>query len=155
MNERSQSGRALRWVIGLSIAVTVIYALSTVVFRSPSSSRRAPSEADSLQTAEVAATDRRDRHFDVAVPQSNPLNAAALHEETVRQGEVIEFSVTSTRPGAVVVHGLLEPHSVVLNGQVVVAFRAIYTGRFPLHFHGDDGSHVELIALNVMPSGKS
>ena len=36
--------------------------------------------------------------------------------------------------------------------RATLRFRAIYSGRFPLHFHGVDGSHIGVWALNVSPT---
>jgi hypothetical protein len=102
----------------------------------------------------VSAADSRDYQIQVAVPELAPTSFSSARVETVKQGDVIEFVVTSPRPGVVVLHGLVEPQPIASGGQVTVAFRAIYSGRFALHFHGDDGSHFELVALNVMPAEK-
>ena len=145
MSEGAHAKKSLRWAVGLAIAVGAIYALTTA--RSPP-----PSNPVASMTAEVSPADRRDQHFDVAVPKDTPANPISVREETVHQGDVVEFTVTSPRSGAVVVHGLLEPRTVVADARVTVAFRAIYTGRFPLHFHGADGSHFEIVAVNVLPA---
>jgi len=30
-----------------------------------------------------------------------------------------------------------------------VTFRALYSGRFPMHFHGKDGSHFEVVVFEI------
>jgi hypothetical protein len=102
--------------------------------------------------ARVPAGVDANEQFSVTVPfeiPSDPLSSRVL---TARQDDVIEYKVFSLRPGAIAVHGLLDPIPVEVGGRTTVAFKAIYSGRFPLHFHGADGSHFELAGLNVMSS---
>lgn len=103
--------------------------------------------------AVVAAGLAADHVLDVTVPQDTPqvpvLEGIAIPPVRVRQGEVVEFRVSSPREGAVAVHGVselvrLEPHQ-----QALVRFRALYSGRFPLHFHGRDLSHFEVAVLEI------
>ena len=108
--------------------------------------------ATSAPEARVTPADMIDRRYSVDVPVEAPLaglSSAVVH--AVAKGEVIEFAVASPRPGMIAVHGLLDAESVQVGGTVKVAFRAVYTGRFPLHFHGADGSHFEVAALEVLP----
>jgi hypothetical protein len=103
--------------------------------------------------AQVVATDRRDRSYDVRVPAVDPQEGIpASATRPIAKGDVVEFRVASDRPGTLAVHGLTDLKPVVVGGVATVAFRAIYTGRFPLHFHGTDGSHIEIAALDVMPA---
>ena len=102
--------------------------------------------------ARVIPADRIDRHYNVGVPLETPqvgMSSAAVH--SIAKGEVVQFDVVSPRPGKVAVHGLLDAEAVQVGSVVRVAFRAVYTGRFPLHFHGADGSHFEIAALEVLP----
>ena len=102
--------------------------------------------------ARVTPADKVDRHYSVDVPLETPLTgmpSAAVH--SIAKGEVVQFEVVSPRPGQVAVHGLLDAETVQVGSVVRVAFRAVYTGRFPLHFHGADGSHFEIAALEVLP----
>ena len=102
--------------------------------------------------ARVIAADRIDRHYSVGVPLETPqmgMSSAVVH--SIAKGEVVQFEVVSPRPGKVAVHGLLDAEEVQAGSVVRVAFRAVYTGRFPLHFHGADGSHFEIAALEVLP----
>lgn len=152
MGDVPHASRHLRWTIGLVITIGLLY-MSYVMVTPRGRSSIAPSVAlPSDRTAVVSATDKRDYRFEVSVPEATPESFVSQREETVKQGEVIEFVVTSPRSGQVVVHGLLDPKTVDVNGRVTVSFRAIYTGRFALHFHGSDGSHFELMALNVLPA---
>lgn len=98
----------------------------------------------------LAAPDRR---LAVDVPLQTPgFGESAALAVRARKNEVIEFVVSSARPGSVAVHGLLENRPVVVGGELHVAIRTVYTGRFPLHFHGDDGSHFEIAAVEVRPA---
>lgn len=87
---------------------------------------------------EVVATDERP----VTVPDS------AMHR--VRRGGSIEFQIRSAAEGAIAVHGLSELVLVKPDRPAVVRFRGLYPGRFPLHFHGADGAHYEIAALEVL-----
>ena len=108
--------------------------------------------ATNAPEARVTPADKVDRHYSVDVPLETPLMgmpSAAVH--SIAKGEVVQFEVVSPRPGQVAVHGLLDAETVQIGSVVRVAFRAVYTGRFPLHFHGADGSHFEIAALEVLP----
>ncbi|MBH2008565.1 MAG: hypothetical protein I8H71_02575 [Xanthomonadaceae bacterium] len=88
--------------------------------------------------------------FEVAVPMTNPLPGqgdARTHQVT--RGDIIEMRVDSPRAGFVAVHGILEEHRVRPAGSIFVKLQTKYTGRFPLHFHGDDGSHFEVAVFEV------
>jgi len=104
--------------------------------------------------ARVPAGVGANEHFAVTVPLATPSDPLSAQVLTARQDDVVEYKVFALRPGAVAVHGLLDPVSVDVGGRTTVAFKAIYSGRFPLHFHGEDGSHFELAGLNVMPSAR-
>jgi hypothetical protein len=118
-----------------------------------------PSERGSRLTASRAISGAQaakpDHIYPVAVPRENPVSVLSATEHTISQGEVVEFAVTTRRPGFVIVHGLSDPLPLNVAGTTLVSFRAIYSGRFALHFHGDDGAHFELTSLNVMPARDS
>ena len=103
--------------------------------------------------AAVPPDAKPDQLFRLSVPALAPAAILSARDETIKQGEVVEIVVTSQRPGAVVVHGLTDEKPVGADGQVIIRFRAIYSGRFPLHFHGDDGTHLDLMSLSVLPTG--
>jgi hypothetical protein len=88
----------------------------------------------------------------VSIGSPNPLaisqGVVALHR--VRAGSIVEFRVHSAEAVAVGVHGLSEIVPIESHGEARIRFRAIYTGRFPLHVHGMDGSHYEIAAIEVM-----
>ena len=88
--------------------------------------------------------------FSVTVPAENPLpgQSDAPIVDVVKD-DIIEVEVHAPRPGAIAMHGILDPHRVRVGGTVSVKLRARYTGRFPLHFHGDDGSHFEVAVFEV------
>jgi hypothetical protein len=105
--------------------------------------------------ASTAAVAKPDHVYRVAVPPANPLNFLSATEHTIGQGEVVQFAVTTDRPGFVIVHGLSDMLPLDVKGTTLVSFKAVYSGRFALHFHGSDGAHFELTALNVMPAQAS
>jgi hypothetical protein len=137
-------------IIGLGVA----YVVGTVLIDHVPHAV-APVASSHLHTSEQASISSKDgpvQLYKIAVPESTPESILSAREQTIKQGDVVEFVVTSRRPGTVVVHGLTDERRVVANAQLSMQFRAIYSGRFALHFHGDDGSHFELMALNVMPA---
>ncbi|HEX2547501.1 MAG TPA: hypothetical protein VHL79_21640 [Ramlibacter sp.] len=94
------------------------------------------------------------RHrFEVAVPAINPLPGRAdARTFVVVRGDVIQVRVDAPpRGGFVAVHGILEEHRVKPSGSIYVKLQAKYSGRFPLHFHGADGSHFEVAVFEVRP----
>lgn len=106
--------------------------------------------------AVVDAATRADIALGVRVPATPPLvptldDKAGAPVQVVK-GQVLELRVQSPRPGAVAVHGLSELVRLQPDQVGVVRFRAIYTGRFPLHFHGADGSHFEIAVLEIRNS---
>lgn len=154
MSRRLPAVHPFRWGVGIAVAIGLAYATTFArrhVLSAPSQLQSDSKRSDSGTL--VSAAEKRDRRFEIVVPKSSPTSFVSPREETVRQGDVIEFAVTSPRPGAVVVHGFFDPQPIPTSGRVTVAFRAIYSGRFALHFHGNDGSHFELMALNVLPAG--
>ena len=74
------------------------------------------------------------------------------HETPIARGDVVEFRVTAPIEGAASVHGLSDLVLMKAGERATLRFRAIYSGRFPLHFHGVDGSHIGVWALNVLPN---
>lgn len=94
-----------------------------------------------------------DRHFDLRVPEQPPTAEASFitASHPLRQNDVVTLSVTSPVYGAVGIHGVTAIETVSEGQRVDLAFRAVYSGRFAVHFHGADGSHYELVALQVTP----
>lgn len=93
-----------------------------------------------------------DRELDVQVPVANrAFGEAADGGLQLTQGQVVKVRVHTPRPGGVAVHGLMETAPLAVGSETTVAFRAIYSGRFPLHFHGADGSHFEIAVFQVLP----
>lgn len=93
-----------------------------------------------------------DHRLTAVIPVVNPVDPThTTWPETVKKGDVIEYSITSSRSGEVAVHGLMDPKIVSVGEVTRVKFRAIYSGRFPLHFHGANGSHFAVAEIHVMP----
>lgn len=98
----------------------------------------------------VAVAVGADHVFVVQVPNETPtFGTLAAQSFAVKKDDVIEFDVSTARSGAVAVHGLFDPLTVIPGAVTRVKLKAIYSGRFPLHFHGDDGSHFEIAALEI------
>ena len=106
--------------------------------------------ATTAADAVVTPADTPQHRYQALVPADNPRNGLYATAYPVRKGDVIEFEIQSSRAGKVAVHGFHDLQSVRVGGPTTIAFRAIYSGRFPVHFHGIDGSHFELAALEVL-----
>jgi hypothetical protein len=118
----------------------------------PAARPRDEQRLTALNATSAATVGAPDHVYEVTVPQSTPMSFLSATENTIHQGEVVQFVVTTDRPGAVIVHGLSDMQTLDVKGTTLVSFKAVYSGRFALHFHGTDGSHFELTALNVMPA---
>ena len=137
---------------GLAVALPLIHQQAPATAGENSGATESQFCATNAPEARVTPADKVDRHYSVDVPLETPpmgMPSAAVH--SIAKGEVVQFEVVSPRPGQVAVHGLLDAETVQIGSVVRVAFRAVYTGRFPLHFHGADGSHFEIAALEVLP----
>ena len=101
--------------------------------------------------ARVSASEPADHALRVDVPLETPAGVASPHGAVaISRGDIVAVAVKSPRAGAVGVHGLSDIHPMEANDTIQLSFRAIYQGRFALHFHGTDGSHFELLALEVL-----
>jgi hypothetical protein len=152
-----------RWLLCLPIALigaSGVAALSPLLH----SDDHASSDAARLQAlatefcvtspaeARAAPADKPDRLFTAQVPvDTPPMGLQSTTVYSIAKGDVVQFRVSSPRSGLVAVHGLLDVEPVAAGGVVTVSFRAIYSGRFALHFHGIDGSHFEIAAVEVQP----
>ena len=98
--------------------------------------------------------DPSDHRIDVLVPRDivAPDLDGAAHATRIARGEVVEFRITAPIEGAASVHGLSDLVLMKAGERATLRFRAIYSGRFPLHFHGADGSHIGVWALDVAPT---
>jgi hypothetical protein len=145
------------------LAAVILFALGSAymcvrfagIGGTPSARLRGEQNLTVAKEASTAAVAKPDHVYPVAVPQVTPLNFLSATEHTISQGEVVQFAVTTDRPGFVIVHGLSDMLPLDVKGTTLVSFKAVYSGRFALHFHGSDGSHFELTALNVMPAQAS
>ncbi len=92
------------------------------------------------------------RHaFKVDVPQVDPLPGQGhVPAFAVGQGDIVQVEIAAPRAGSVTMHGVMDLHRVKVGGTVFVKLQAKYTGRFPLHFHGDDGAHIEIAVFEVV-----
>lgn len=141
----------------LALAATIVIGIGAVYLASTSMGRRERPQASSNPSApgntQVLPHDKPDHVYQVVVTRPSPTDMLDSREETVEQGQVVAVVVTSPFAGTLIVHGLTDPQHIGKNGHVTLRFRAIYSGRFDLHFHGSDGSHIPLMAFDVLPGG--
>jgi hypothetical protein len=96
-----------------------------------------------------------DRELHALVPTEPPLPDSIQHLVELAKGSVVSISVSSPHAGAVGIHGLTDIAPIYPGKSVVLTFRAAFTGRFPLHFHGIDGAHFEISSLEIRPGQAS
>ena len=90
-----------------------------------------------------------DHELSVRVPPEPPTPGIALQSIVVGEGSVVSISAFSQYAGAVGVHRLSEIAPIHSGKPVTITFRAAFTGRFPVHFHGTDGAHFEIATVEV------
>jgi hypothetical protein len=100
--------------------------------------------------AQVGPAEATTRETMVVVPGMTPAYDAVFNSMGARKGDVVTITVRSQTAGAVGVHGLSSIAAIHPGESIAIRFRAIYSGRFPLHFHGTDGAHFALISINVV-----
>jgi hypothetical protein len=106
----------------------------------------APPPAAAVVAANVPATEA----IAVQVPASaRPSEILSPDSTNIVRGDVVEFDVSTPVPGAIAVHGMSDLLILKAGDHAKLRLKAIYSGRFPLHFHGADGSHYEVWALNI------
>ncbi|WP_454738771.1 hypothetical protein [Cupriavidus necator] len=86
---------------------------------------------------------------EIVVPLPSQIASTQVLAINAMQGEIVRLTIPGGQPGAVGMHGLTEIVPIHAGETITIAFRTIYAGRFPLHFHGIDGSHLELVSLEV------
>ncbi len=101
--------------------------------------------------AVVAPGETADRVIDVAVPPraQMPGTDAPARRSRIHRGDVVELRIIAPVAGAASVHGLSDLVVMRPGEPATLRFRAIHGGRFPLHFHGADGSHEGVWALDI------
>ncbi len=157
MELRSAHGRAGRGWAGAILTAATAAVLSA--WLQPSHGHAAPAVVDALAfcatapaEAHAGPADRANVSFATRVPRETP-SAGLMAATSVKaaKGDVVRVSVSSPRDGGIAVHGLMDVRPISAGQRVSIEFRAIYSGRFPVHFHGADGSHFEIAAIEVMP----
>jgi hypothetical protein len=133
------------------LAVAAVWAPGT---QAPVDATRYAQFCTPVPAAAVAPNaDASDHRIDVVVPRNivAPDLDGDAHATQIARGEVVEFRITAPIEGAASVHGLSDLVLMKPGEPATLRFRAIYSGRFPLHFHGADGSHIGVWALNISP----
>jgi predicted aspartyl protease len=148
--------QALPYSVAAILAALTLLAILTL-FTSPNP-LVSPSELDSIARqfcvpapleARVSAAQAAAIELHVAVPDETPAVNASSKSVVAHKGEVVRIAVESNTGGAVGVHGMSDVVPIRSGQTVNLAFRLIYSGRFPVHFHGVNGSHFEILALEI------
>lgn len=69
----------------------------------------------------------------------------------LHRGEEANFSAVSTVDGKLAIHGITPDMPVRKNQAMQFEIQAQHTGRFPMHVHGGDGSHLEVGVVEILP----
>ena len=85
----------------------------------------------------------------IAIGKLKP--GAGIPPVQAKQGDPVTIVLTSDKTGTVEIHGYGQSVAVKPGTESTLAFRADYTGRFPIHLHTRDGGHLEVTALEVQP----
>lgn len=91
----------------------------------------------------------------LSVPTSSAISRPGGHEvPTVRaaQGELVELLITSREPGMVTAHGVTDEVAVTPAVPAQIRISTSRSGRYAVHFHGKDGAHVMVVAIEVWPA---
>jgi hypothetical protein len=121
-------------VLALGVASAGVRIVDLVATRPvPSRSGSHFTVSKEIAGAQAAKTDHA---YPVAVPQEN----------------LVSILSATKAPRFVIAHGLSDSMPLNVARTTLVSLRPTYSGRFAPHFHGDDGSHLELTYLNVMPA---
>lgn len=137
--------RSLTWVALVAALLIMGYWLAK-----PTPQARAAAtilSATAVAPAVDAATSSKTFAVRIAAP-------GAQQEQPVFQiteNDDVTIRVLSEQTGTVMLHGLTDSVAVARIGEALVHFKAIHTGRFPMHLHGESGSHVELAVIEILP----
>lgn len=137
--------RSLTWVASVAALLIMGYWLAKPMPHAGAAATIPPSMA--VAPAVDAAASGKTFTVRIAAP-------GAQQEQPVFQiteNDDITIRVLSEQTGTVMLHGLTDSVVVARNGEALVHFKAIHTGRFPLHLHGESGSHVELAVMEILP----
>ncbi|NUX57617.1 hypothetical protein [Paraburkholderia youngii] len=159
--EQHRSSRRMMLLLGVASVAATLIALAWG-WHLPVSSGGHSSEADDFYAgictavppeAVVGASVPANLVLAIRAPASTPavpvLDVAAYSPIKVRRGDVVELRIESPREGAVGVHGLSEIARIMPGQSIRLRFKAIYEGRFPVHFHGRDLSHFEIAVIEI------
>ena len=89
------------------------------------------------------------RPFTIVIDKANPPAPSAVIR--VVRDDPVTLTITSDRAGHVEVHGYGKEVAVEPGTTATLSFTATRSGRFPIDLHAQDGAHVEVTALEVMP----
>lgn len=86
--------------------------------------------------------------FEVRIP-ADP--NAGIPVYRLHNGDKVSFSAASAIDGKLAIHGITQDIPVRENQTMQFEVQAEHTGRFPMHVHGRDGSHLEVGVVEILP----
>jgi len=89
------------------------------------------------------------RTFTIVIDKAHPPSPSAVIR--VAKDDPVTLTITSDRAGHVEVHGYDEDVAVAPGRTATLSFTATRSGRFLIDLHAQDGAHLEVTALEVMP----
>lgn len=143
-----------RFVFGNIVTRPLLIVVVTVVVVAASYYGFSRFAATSVPTSSVgrsagAPTAMLPRTFTIVIDKANPPAPSAVIR--VARDDPVTLTITSDRAGHVEVHGYAKEVAVEPGTTATLSFTATRTGRFPIDLHAQDGAHVEVTALEVMP----
>jgi hypothetical protein len=89
------------------------------------------------------------KQFSVEVGATDAKSAQPVFRVT--ENDEVAIRVTSDQAGTLTLHGYTDGVAVTKKGVATVRIKATHTGRFPLHLHGEGGSHLEIATIEILP----
>jgi len=132
--------RKLSWVLAIASAGGLSWGGSH-------NAESAEALAPMSRTAESTNTKAPFHKLSINIPKAGQ---AADKTETYRakKGDVVMLNISSDREGTIMIHGLADGGA-VKKGQSTMVVALKFAGTFGIHFHGKDGSHIEVGALEI------
>ena len=112
--------------------------------------KSAPDAADSIGKIEVIAPP------EISKPVIFKIDTATLKSSgngtyPLRQNDAATFLILLPCDGKLTIHGYNKDWPLTANQESILALTAERTGRFPMHVHCKDKSHIEIGTLEVVP----
>lgn len=124
------------------------YQVAQSVLEATGSSIQLAAASETKPSLQPAGDATNKKIFTVHIANEQPVKLSVFR---LSKGDKAAFSVQVPYDGALAMHGYTKDMTVVANKVMTFDLIAKHTGRFPIHIHTNDGRHVEVGVLEVMP----